>query len=293
MTLSSMTGFARLDGAIGETRWTWELKSVNGRGLEPRFRLPPGYDFLEGELRKRLASKVARGSFNIFLSLKGAAVDGGFVVNRAALASALALVAEIGKAVDCDKPRAEGILALKGVIDQESALDDEDARAELAAALSKSFEAAADALVAARRKEGTALEALLAKLVDDVERLTALARASAEAAPAAIRDRIASQLADLLAGAVPQERVAEEAALLAVKADIREELDRLDAHVSAARALLAGGGAVGRKFDFLTQELNREANTLCSKAQDMGLKRIGLDLKTAIDQMREQVQNLE
>lgn len=293
MTLSSMTGFARLDGAIGETRWTWELKSVNGRGLEPRFRLPPGYDFLEGELRKRLASKVARGSFNIFLSLKGAAVDGGFVVNRAALASALALVAEIGKAVDCDKPRAEGILALKGVIDQESALDDEDARAELAAALSKSFEAAGDALVAARRKEGTALEALLAKLVDDVERLTALARASAEAAPAAIRDRIAAQLADLLAGAVPQERVAEEAALLAVKADIREELDRLDAHVSAARALLAGGGAVGRKFDFLTQELNREANTLCSKAQDMGLKRIGLDLKTAIDQMREQVQNLE
>lgn len=293
MALSSMTGFARVEGALGETRWTWEMKSVNGRGFEPRFRLPPGYDFLEHDLRKLLAEKFSRGSFNIFLSLKGAAVEGAFVVNRAALASALKLVEEIRLAVDCDKPRPEGILALRGVIDQESALNDEDARAALADALKGNFRDAADALLAARRKEGALLDRLIAGQLGAIEGLTQAARASAEASTGAIRAKVAAQLADLLAGAVPAERLAEEAAMLAVKADIREELDRLDAHVAAGRALIKEGGPAGRKLDFLTQEFNREANTLCSKAQDMGLKRIGLDLKTTIDQMREQVQNLE
>lgn len=293
MTLCSMTGFARIEGALGDTRWTWEMKSVNGRGLEPRFRLPPGYDFLEPDLRKLLAKKFSRGSFNIFLSLKGAAVEGAFVVNRAALSSALKLVEEIRLAVDCEKPRPEGILALKGVIDQESALADEDARATLAEALKKSFSEATAALLDARRKEGATLNALISGQLDEIDRLTGAARASAESAPDAIRAKIAAQLGELIAGAVAAERLAEEAALLAVKADIREELDRLDAHVAAGRALAKEGGAIGRKLDFLTQEFNREANTLCSKAQDMGLKRIGLDLKTAIDQMREQVQNLE
>ncbi|OFX02786.1 MAG: YicC family protein [Alphaproteobacteria bacterium RIFCSPHIGHO2_12_FULL_63_12] len=293
MALSSMTGFARVDGALGETRWVWEMKSVNGRGLEPRFRLPPGYDFLEHDLRKLLADKFSRGSFNVFLLLKGAAIEGSFAVNRAALASALKLIEEIRLAVDCDKPRPEGVLALRGVIEQESALDDEDARAALAGALKESFREAADALLAARRKEGALLDALILGQLGAIESLTNAARASAEAATGAIRAKIAAQLADLLAGAVPAERLAEEAAMLAVKADIREELDRLDAHVAAGRALISEGGPAGRKLDFLTQEFNREANTLCSKAQDMGLKRIGLDLKTTIDQMREQVQNLE
>jgi uncharacterized protein (TIGR00255 family) len=293
MTLSSMTGFARVEGALGDTHWTWEIKSVNGRGLEPRFRTPPGYDFLEHDLRKLLAEKFSRGSFNAFLSLKGAAVEGAFVVNRAALVSALKLVEEIRLAVDCEKPRPEGILALRGVVEQESALSDEDARTALADALKASFREAAAALLVARRKEGASLDALISGQLDTVDNLTKAARRSAEAAPEAIRARIAAQLSDLLAGAVAPERLAEEAALLAVKADIREELDRLDAHVAAGRALVKEGGAVGRKLDFLTQEFNREANTLCSKAQDMGLKRIGLDLKTAIDQMREQVQNLE
>jgi len=293
MALSSMTGFARVDGALGETHWTWEIKSVNGRGLEPRFRLPPGYDFLEADLRKILSDNFARGSFNAFLSLRGAAVEGAFSINRAALESAMKLVEEIRLGIDCEKPRAEGILALKGVINQESALDDEDARSKLAAALKESFGSLAVALKAARCKEGQSLERLIAGLLDEIESLTKAARASADAAPEAIKAKIATQLAELLAGAVPAERVAEEAAILAVKADIREELDRLDAHVAAGRALVGGGGAVGRKLDFLTQEFNREANTLCSKAQDMGLKRIGLELKTAVDQMREQVQNLE
>ncbi len=293
MALSSMTGFARAEGALGETRWVWEIKSVNGRGLEPRFRLPPGYDFLELDLRKALSEKFSRGSFNAFLSLKGAAVEGAFVVNRAALSSAIKLVEEIRLAVDCDKPRPEGLLALRGVVEQESALDDEDARAALAAALKKSFEDALALLAHARLSEGAAIGALISSQLDAISRLTADARANAEAAPAAIRARIAAQLADLLAGSIDEARLAEEASMLALRADIREELDRLDAHVEAGRALVAKGGVIGRKLDFLTQEFNREANTLCSKAQDMALKRIGLDLKGVIDQMREQVQNLE
>jgi uncharacterized protein (TIGR00255 family) len=293
MALSSMTGFARVDGAFADARWTWELKSVNGRGLEPRFRLPPGYDFLEQDLRKLLSGRFSRGSFNAFLALKGAAVDGAFVVNRAALESALKLVEEIRFRIDCDKPRPEGVLALRGVVEQETALGDEDARAALADALKTSFACVVDALDSARRREGEALATLIEDQLAEIERLTLAARQSAEAAPEAIKARIAAGLADLLGAAVPEARLAEEAAILAVKADIREELDRLLAHVAAGRALVNEKGASGRKLDFLTQEFNREANTLCSKAQDMTLKRIGLDLKTAVDQMREQVQNVE
>jgi len=293
MPLSSMTGFARIEGDRADARWSWELKSVNGRGIEARFRLPPGYEFLEQDLRKILSETFSRGSFSALLSIKGAAVDGAFVVNRAALESALKLIEEIRLRIDCDRPRPEGVLALRGVIEQESALDDDDARSELAAALRESFREAARALASARGREGETLVGLIEGQLNDVDRLALEARASAEAAPEAIKARIAAQLSELLAGAVPPERVEEEAALMAVRADVREELDRLRAHAAAARSLIARGGAVGRKLDFLTQELNREANTLCSKAQGMALKRIGLDLKTAVDQMREQIQNVE
>jgi uncharacterized protein (TIGR00255 family) len=293
MALSSMTGFARGEGAMDETRWTWELKSVNGRGLEPRFRLPPGLDFLEQDLRKALADRFSRGSFSIYLALRGAAVEGGLVVNRAALDSAIVLVEEIRARIPCDLPRAEGILAIRGVAEVQSSLDDEDERAALASALCRSFADAADTLARSRRIEGEALERMIADLLREIEHLSAAARAAAGAATAATRDRFAAQLADLLANSLSEDRMAQEAAALAVKSDVREELDRLGAHIEAARALIAKGGAVGRQFDFLTQELNREANTLCSKAQDMGLKRIGLDLKSAVDRMREQVQNVE
>jgi uncharacterized protein (TIGR00255 family) len=293
MALSSMTGFARSDGALGETRWTWEIKSVNGRGLEPRFRLPPGLDFLEQDLRKALGERFTRGSFNAFLSLKGAAVEGGLSVNRAALASAIALIEEVRARIPCEPPRAEGILAIRGVLDVQSTLDDEDERAALAAALTKSFAAAADILAQSRRREGDALERLINDLLIEIERLSTAARGAAAAATAATRDRFEAQLADLLASSFSEERLAQEAAALAVKSDVREELDRLAAHIEAARALIAKGAGAGRQLDFLTQELNREANTLCSKAQDMALKRIGLDLKTAVDRMREQVQNVE
>ena len=293
MALSSMTGFARGEGALGETRWTWEIKSVNGRGFEPRFRLPPGLDFLEQDLRKALADRFSRGSFNAFLSLKGAAVEGGLAVNRAALESAIALVEEVRARIPCDPPRAEGILSLRGVVDVQSSLDDEDERAALGAKLVAGFASTAEALLQSRRREGEALEKLILDLLSEIERLSGAARLAADAATAATRDRFQAQLADLLASSFSEERLAQEAAALAVKSDVREELDRLTAHIEAARALIAKGGAAGRQLDFLTQELNREANTLCSKAQDMGLKRIGLDLKTAVDRMREQVQNVE
>lgn len=293
MTLSSMTGFARGEGVKGETRWIWELKSVNGRGLEPRFRLPPGLDFLEQDLRKALGERFSRGSFNIYLSLKGAAVEGALVVNRAALDSAIALVEEIRARIPCDLPRAEGVLAIRGVAEVQSSLEDEDERVALAGALARSFSDTAEQLAHSRRKEGEALARMITDLLDEIAALSAAARSAAASATAATRDRFAAQLADLLAGALSEERMAQEAAALAVKADVREELDRLAAHIEAARAMIAKGGAMGRQLDFLTQELNREANTLCSKAQDMGLKRIGLDLKTAVDRMREQVQNVE
>ena len=293
MAICSMTGFARAEGALGDAHWTWELKSVNGRGLEPRFRLPSGYDHLEQDLRKLLNEKFSRGSINIFLSVKGAAANGAFAVNRAALESALTLIEELRSRVDCEKPRPEGILSLRGVIDLEPALDDDDARAALGEALKLSFRNAVAALLGAREKEGAALEELIVSQLNQVEALTRMARACAEASPESIKSKITAQLTELLSGAVPADRVAEEASILALKADVREELDRLDAHVAAGRQLVIGGGAVGRRLDFLTQEFNREANTLCSKAQDIGLKRIGLELKTAIDQMREQVQNLE
>lgn len=293
MALSSMTGFARTEGAAGDTRWTWEVKSVNGRGLEPRFRLPPGLDFLEQDLRKALGERFSRGSFAVHLSLKGAALEGGLVVNRAALNSAIALVEEIRARIPCELPRAEGILAIRGVAEVETSLDDEDGRSALAAALGRSFAQTADALARSRREEGEAIERMIADLLREIDHLCSAARAAAAAAAAATRDRFAAQLADLLAGALSEERMAQEAAALAVKADVREELDRLGAHIEAVRTLIAKGGAMGRQLDFLTQELNREANTLCSKAQDMGLKRIGLDLKTAVDRMREQVQNVE
>lgn len=292
--ISSMTGFARVDGAHGDRRWTWELKSVNGRGLELRARMPQGFDGLEPSLRKALQSVLKRGSVNASLSLVSESAESAYKVNDKALAVAIAAVEQVRSSIKCDLPRAEGILALRGVMEPADADESDEARAALHDAIMKSFSEAAKALGVARAKEGAAMSAVLSAQLDEVEKLTKSATASAATTPETLRARIAAQLEELLAGAsVPEERLAQEAALLAVKADIREELDRLTSHVAAGRALLKEKGPVGRQLDFLTQEFNREANTLCSKASDMTLKRVGLDLKKVIDQMREQVQNIE
>jgi len=294
MTLSSMTGFARCEGAHENRRWVWEIKSVNGRGLEMRFRLPPGLDFVEPALRKTVAEFFSRGSFNSFLSLKEEAGAARYAVNQPMLDETLRLIEDIKLRTDCDKPRPEGILNVRGVIELDERDDGEAARAALAEALVKSFRETAAALQGARSSEGAAMAKILAGQLVEIERLTNKARQNESASLGAIRDRINAQLAELIeSGAIPEERIAQEAAMFAVKADIREELDRLDAHVAAGRDLLKKEKAVGRRLDFLTQEFNREANTLCSKAQDMTLKQTGLELKTVIDQMREQVQNIE
>jgi uncharacterized protein (TIGR00255 family) len=258
-----------------------------------RFRLPPGFEQLEPDLRKIVSDAIARGSVSATLTLSREDSGAGLRINAEALNEALNMIEKIRKRVDCEKPRAEGILSLRGVIEQEDDAGDEDAKRALSSAIAGSFREAMKALKDARAVEGLALAEIVAAQVDEVERLVDRARASAAVGPAAIKARIAQQLDELLAGAIAETRIAEEAALLAIRADVREELDRLKSHVSAARSLMSEKEAVGRRFDFLTQEFNREANTLCSKAQDMGLKTIGLDLKTVIDRMREQVQNIE
>ncbi|MEM9619071.1 MAG: YicC/YloC family endoribonuclease [Pseudomonadota bacterium] len=293
-SISSMTGFARVEGVHEARRWTWELKSVNGRGLELRSRLPQGFDSLEPALRKSLQRVIKRGSINASLMMLSESSEPRYRVNETALAAAIAMVEKIGVSVKCDPPRAEGILALRGVMEPVDNADSDNERKALHDALLASFDDAATALSVARDAEGATMADVLTAQFNEIERLTKAAAASAGAAPEALRAKVATQLKDLLSGAaLPEERLAQEAALLAVKADVREELDRLDAHIKSGRDLLRAREPVGRQLDFLTQEFNREANTLCSKAHDMTLKRIGLDLKKVIDQLREQVQNIE
>jgi uncharacterized protein (TIGR00255 family) len=295
MPLSSMTGFAESAGAQGGLAWRWEAKSVNGRGLDLRLRTPPGLDGLEAPARKLAAARFQRGSLQVSLSLEPQEGARGLSIDAAALASAVKLAREIAAETGLAPARVDGILALKGVIvAEEGAPADPVARALRDAAILESLANALDALVKERLNEGAKLAALLSSQLNEIAQLTREAGMLAATQPAALKQRLESQLQDLLAGnALPQERLAQEAALLAAKADVREELDRLAAHVEDARAMLADGQGVGRKLDFLAQEFNREANTLCSKSSDIALTRVGLALKAVIDQFREQSQNVE
>ena len=290
-----MTGFARQDGAHEGWRWAWELKSVNGRGLEMRFRLPPGFEAIEPALRAAVTERFKRGSVFASLQLDADAARSHMRVNETALAGALAALQAISeKLPNPAPPSAADVLSLRGVWEQADDAEDDAVLEARNSAIIASFAAGLDALAAVRANEGAAMAGVIAGHVDEIETLTKKADATAAATLGAIRDRIAAQLNELLAGGpIPEERVAQEAAVMAIKADVREELNRLAAHVEAARALLARGGAIGRELDFLTQELNRETNTLCAKAQDMSLKQTGLDLKKTVDQLREQVQNVE
>ena len=279
MPLNSMTGFARVEGAAGPVRWHWELRSVNGKGLDARLRLPSGMDGIEPRLRAELSRHLKRGNCQIALTIDRTAEPAPLRLNK-----------------EASPPRPEGILALRGVLENVGETEmDEDARTVLEEALVASFAQSAAALAAARAQEGAKLEAILHENVNEIERLAQQAAESPAATPDAMRARLGAQLHDLLgaAPALSEERLAQEAALLATKADVREEIDRLMAHVAQARELLAGRDPAGRRLDFLTQEFNREANTLCSKAADVSLTRIGLELKAVIDQFREQVQNVE
>ena len=286
-----MTGFARAEGQEAALSWVWELKSVNGKSLDLRFRFPPGYDALEPALRAALAQHLRRGAISIGLTLTRSGAGAGFRINREALAAVVALSREIAGEIDAAAPRLDGLLALKGVIESGEEVEDEERRA----ALLRSAEGAIAQLAAMRQAEGARLQPVLEARLAEIAAFTAEAEESAAAQPAALRARLEDQLAALGSAIppLPADRLAQEVALLVVRADVREEIDRLAAHLAAARALLAEDGAIGRRFDFLCQEFNREANTLCSKSADIGLTRIGLALKAAIEQLREQVQNIE
>lgn len=294
MALSSMTGFAQAGGGHGGLAWRWEVKSVNGRGLDLRLRTPPGLDGIEAPARKLAAARFSRGSLQLSLILEPQEDSRGLKIDAAALASAVKLAREIAAETGLPAARVDGLLALKGVIVSEDTTPaDAMERALREAAILESLAAAFDLLVRERAGEGARLQALLAAQLDEIEALTGQARGLAAAQPAALKERLAAQMQDLLSGGLAEDRLAQEAALLAAKADIREELDRLAAHVADARAMLKAGQGVGRKLDFLSQELNREANTLCSKSADIQLTRVGLALKAVIDQFREQSQNVE
>ena len=293
MTISGMTGFGRAEGALGGWSWAVEARSVNGRNLEVRFRGPPGFDGLERIGREQAQGRFQRGQVNVSVQARRAEGSGAVRLNLEQLDRYLAAGAPYLKSGQAGPPSLDGLLALKGVIETEDAVEDPEARAELEAAIGKSIAAALDGLAKTRREEGAALETVLAGFLDRIAVLVSQAEGQAAEQPVAIRDRFARRMADLIGEGADEARIVQEAAAMATKADVREELDRLAGHVTAARELLKGEGGVGRRFDFLTQEFMREANTLCSKSVSSALTSTGLDLKAVIDQFREQVQNVE
>ena len=296
MALISMTGFADARGLHGTLRWRWETKSVNGRGLDLRFRAPLGFEGLESGARTLATERFKRGSFQIVLTAATDDAGRGFRVDPVALAEAVRLAKRVADETGLKPARVDGLLALKGVVVQEenAALDDE-ARMARDAAMLESLTIAYDLLGRARANEGAKLEAVMLKQISEIERFTLEARALAAQQPFLLRERMMAQLKELISPgtSVPEERVAQEIALLASRADLSEELDRLTAHCQEARALITAREPAGRKLDFLAQEFNREANTLCAKSSDIQLTHVGLALKAVIDQFREQVQNVE
>ncbi|MFT6461698.1 MAG: hypothetical protein ACJA0Y_001195 [Maricaulis maris] len=290
--LSGMTGFARVDGQAPGWSWTWEARSVNGKGLEARFRLPNGFERLELKARELAKARFARGNVNATLNLRRESEAGSVRIDLARLRSLLDQAAPLLEGDQVRRPTLDGMLALPGMIDAEQAGADSDT-ATLDKALLASLAEALDGLRAARREEGAALAVVLSGHVDEISRLTGEAAGHAATRTDAIRDRLAAKFAELLPEGLPEDRLTTEAAMLAMKMDVREELDRLVAHIAAARDLLSAGSPVGRKLDFLSQEFNREANTLCSKSSDSSLTAIGLSLKNTVDQFREQIQNVE
>ena len=290
-----MTGFGRASAQSDNYTILVEIKSVNGRGLDIRSRLSPGFDVLEADIRRLISERLARGSVSVFLNVQRLAAEDELVVNERALDRVLTVIEALGKRLDARKPSIEAILALKGVMEAREPELGPDEEARLHAAILDCVRLAVDMLVEARSAEGERIGAVLAQRIEEIAALADAARTHPARSRDAILARLREQIGALMEadGNLGEDRLHQEAALLATKADIAEELDRFTAHVTAARDLLGKGGPVGRKLDFLSQEFNREANTLCSKSNDVSLTAIGLDLKATIDQLREQVQNLE
>ena len=290
--LASMTGYARADALFGPARVRIELKSVNGRGLDIRTRLAPGLDAFDLPLRQLLGQALSRGSINAAVSLDRKNTSGAVSINSAALDTVLAAFENLASRIDAKRPSLDGILALPGilVVEENRDLDEEALQPVLMAAVREAIAA----LLVSRQEEGARIAEILSRQLDTIAELVE----RAESHPGRSRETIAARLtlqveALLQEPDISPERLAQEALILATKADIQEEIDRLRAHIAGARALLSAAGPVGRRLDFLAQEFNREANTLCSKSNVVELTSIGLDLKASIDQLREQVQNIE
>lgn len=295
MALKSMTGFSRRDGGRDGLSWYWEVRTVNGRGLDVRLRLPQGYDSLETKVREVLKTRLARGSCQVTLTARR---DEGAVeirLNEAAFAQVVEAASKAAGMVDAAPPSIDRLMAIKGVLEFVEPEEDEAVIAAQHEAMLADLDAAIDDVIAARAREGQRLEQVISDQIDEIEELGAAVEGAPGRTPDAIGARLKEQLERLLdSGAqLDEQRLHQEAVLLAAKADIREEIDRLNAHVAAARELLAADEPVGRRLEFLAQEFNREANTICSKSIDPQLTRDGLALKAVIDRVREQVQNIE
>lgn len=295
MALSSMTGFARSHGNSGPYAFEWELKSVNAKGFDFRMRLPPGWDDLEPLARRRASELLSRGTVYANLNVKRVGNLSTIRINEDVLASILNVAGDLAKRTGGAPPSVDGLLAIKGVIEVvEPESDDIEMQAAKATAMS-GFEEALQSLVDMRQREGISLGEILGQRMDEIEALTASAEAAPGRKPDAIKARLADQISTLLdtSDRFDSERLHQEALMMAAKADIREELDRIASHIAQTRELLAKGGAIGRRLDFLSQEFNREVNTCCSKSNDLELTNTGLEMKSVVEQFREQVQNLE
>jgi uncharacterized protein (TIGR00255 family) len=295
MALSSMTGFARSHGVSGPYSWAWEIKSVNGKGLDLRLRLPSGWDAIEVPVRTRAAEALTRGSLQANLTVERSGAQPVVSINAAVLEAILAAMRQLAAKVEAAPPSLDGLLALKGVIDVSDSEEREEDRRNAETAVIAGFVQVIGALGEMRHHEGAALGRVLSVRLGEIGALADRAEHAPGRQPDAIRARLAEQIATLLAQSdrFEPDRLHQEAIMIATKADVREELDRLAAHIAQAQHLIGQGGAIGRRLDFLAQELNREANTLCAKANDVELTNIGLELKAAVEQFREQVQNVE
>jgi uncharacterized protein (TIGR00255 family) len=296
MPLQSMTGFARLDGRTGRYQWAWELRSVNGKGLDLRLRLPQGFERAEPEVRRIAGTRFTRGNIQATLTIQADETRVEAVVNQAALDAVLDLRKSLEGKIDPAPLRFDTLLTMRGVVDFRDVADEPAALEDLDRDVLSGLDKAVGAMAAMREAEGAALAAVLLAQIAAMEKLTLLVEADPSRSPEQIRARLEAQVAALLDGSaatLDRERLHAEVAILATKADVREEIDRLKSHVSAARDLLAKGGPVGRKLDFLAQEFNRESNTICSKSNSAAVTAAGIELKVVIDQFREQVQNLE
>jgi uncharacterized protein (TIGR00255 family) len=295
MALSSMTGFARSHGASGPYTFEWELKSVNAKGFDLRLRLPQGWDELEAHAKKRAGEMLARGTVYANFNIKRADAVSTVKINEDVLASVLKVASQLAGKIDAVAPSIDGLLSIKGVIEvvEPESNENEDKAAKIAA--TAAFDEALANLVAMRQREGVALGQILSQRMDEIERLAKKAEAAPGRKPEAVRARLAEQVALLLEASdrFDADRLTQEALLIAAKADIREELDRIASHIAQARELIGKGGSIGRKLDFLAQEFHREVNTCCSKSNDVELTNTGLEMKSVVEQFREQVQNLE